>query len=185
MTPSVVLIGPPGVGKTTVSTLLAAQLDLPVLDLDTARWDYYAEIGYDEAQAEQILHSGGLSALVAYWKPFELHAVERALAEHHGSVIAFGAGHSFYDDPAQLQRAQEALAGCRSVVLLLPSANLDESVRLLNARLPADDPHTPAMQQIQEQMIRHPANHTLATITVYTAGKTPAETSAEILALIQ
>lgn len=131
------------------------------------------------------MQSDGLLALVAYWKPFELHAVERALAEHHDSVIAFGAGHSFYDDPAQLRAAQLALATCRAVVLLLPSADPDESVRLLNARLPAAEPSTPDMQQIQEQMIRHPANRTLATITVYTAGKTPAETCAEILAQLQ
>ena len=182
METNIILIGPPGVGKSTVARTLGAALGLPVVELDTQRWDYYAEIGYDRDRADQLLQDEGLPALVAYWKPFDLHALERVLADHRGCVIAFGAGHSVYEDASQFARARRALAPYPYVVLLLPSPDIDESVQILNSRLPADDPHTPDLRRIQERLIRHHSNYTLATITVYTKDKTPEETCRDILA---
>jgi hypothetical protein len=179
---NIVLIGPPGAGKSTIAPLLAQALGLPVLELDDSRWTYYAEIGYDQTYAQELLVEQGLLALVAYWKPFELHAVERVLADYHSHVIAFGAGHSFYEDPAQLQRAQQALATCRAVILLVPSPDLDAAADVLAARFPIDDPFTPILRQVQHTMLHHPANTTLATLTVYTRNQTPAEICAEIVA---
>jgi hypothetical protein len=157
---------------------------MPVLELDDVRWAYYAEIGYDPPHAQQLLDTEGLPALIAYWKPFEIHAVERVLESYQGHVIAFGAGHSFYDDLALLQRAQQALAPCRHVILLEPSSDIDTSMAVLAARFPAYDPFAPVMWRVQAEMLRHPANRTLATLTVYTVGKTPEQICEEIVAKV-
>jgi energy-coupling factor transporter ATP-binding protein EcfA2 len=185
--PSIIFIGPSKAGKSTLARLVAQALGLPELHLDDLRWSYYAEIGYDPERAQQIRQAGGMWALANYWKPFDIHGVERLLADYPtGHVISFGAGHSYYDDPAMLARAKTALAGFPNVILLLPSPDVDESVRIMKERLRADEPDIgekglETIAQINRLFIEHPSNASLATMTVYTAGKTPAETCAEIV----
>ncbi len=119
---NLILIGPGGAGKSTLAKLLGAALNVPSLDLDNLRKQYYPEIGYDHDLAEQKRHEGGMKALAAYWKPFEIYSVERMLQDYPvGHVIAFGAGQSVYEDEAFFRRAQTALAP-HPVILLLPSA---------------------------------------------------------------
>ena len=125
-------------------------------------------------------------ALLQYWKLFEAHAVERVLANYDDSVIAFGAGHSVYEDETLFARVQQALAPCPYVILLLPTPDLDQSVRVLNGRFKRlrnreGGPVNPQILDVNEQFVRHEANFRLATIRVYTAGKTPDETADEIL----
>src|SRR3954470_18111710 len=99
MNRTIILIGPIRAGKSVIAELLATQLHLPRYSLDDERWKYYKEIGYDEAEASSIAKSrDGMVALLEYWKPFEAYSVERIVADHEGSVIDFGAGHSVYED---------------------------------------------------------------------------------------
>ena len=78
---TIILIGPMSAGKTTIGQLLAEKLGLASCELDEIRQDYYQEIGYDNALASEIANSQGIVGLLDYWKPFEAHAVERALAD--------------------------------------------------------------------------------------------------------
>lgn len=187
---NIILIGPSGTGKTTVSQLLGQQLKLPVLELDDLRWDYYAEIGYDREQAQRIRQQAGFAALAAHWKPYGIHAVERVIADYPaGHVIAFGAGASVYDDPARFGRAQAALAG-HLVILLLPSPDIDESVQIMEQRLIAKEPElveffTGVIADFNRYFLTHPANSQLADVTIYTGGKTPQQTCAEIARRVQ
>ena len=88
----IVLIGPVRSGKSTQGKLLAEKLGVPQFSLDKLRWDYFAEIGYDEAEEDRIMEAEGWPGVLAYWKPFEPHALERLLAEHPGGVVDFGCG---------------------------------------------------------------------------------------------
>src|SRR5262249_21129849 len=124
---SIILIGPIRAGKSVVAELLAEKLHMPHISLDDERWKYYAEIGYDEAEASRIAKTDdGIIGILEYWKPFEAHSVGRVLADYPNSVIDFGGGHSTYDDPALFARVQSALAPYPNVVLLLPSPDPDE-----------------------------------------------------------
>ena len=181
MPSDIVLIGPIGVGKSTQGQLLAERLTLPQCSMDKLRWDYYKEIGYDDAIAKQKREAEGAWGIIRYWKPFEAHAVERLLADHRNCVIDFGAGHSVYEDPHLFQRVKQALAPYPNVVLLLPSSDLEESLRILNERnkeLPDD------IRRTNEHFVRHPSNYELAKITVYTKDKTPDQTCEQILGAI-
>jgi adenylate kinase family enzyme len=179
----IILIGPIGAGKSTVAELLARRLDLPNHSLDDLRWDYYAEIGYDKELAERIRRTEGFWGLIHYWKPFEIHAVERMLEQFSDGVLDFGAGHSVYEDEALLNRAKLALAPRPNIVLLLPSPDLDESIRILNER--EEENLTDAVRVINEHFVRHRSNFELATFIVYTKDQTPEETCEEILAIVQ
>jgi len=184
---TIILIGPVRAGKSVIAEMLAGQVHMAHFSLDEERWKYYSEIGYDEAEASRIAKSTeGMIALLQYWKPFEAHSVERILEDHPGSVIDFGAGHTFYEDRALFARVQQALAPYPSVILLLPSPDPDESVRILNARftqLLADDVGEvdPRLLEMNEQFVRHPSNSVLAKMVVYTNGKTPEQTCSEII----
>ncbi len=189
MTTTIILIGPMSTGKSTVGTLLAEKLDLPRCELDKVRWGYYKEIGYSDEAASEIARSeAGMMGLLNYWKPFEAYAVERALADYEG-VIDFGAGHSVYEDETLFARVQKALAPYPHVILLLPSPDLDESVAIVNARF-AEMVKKEVGQvsdevlRVNEQFVKHPSNQLLAKMVVYTKGKTPAETCAAILEML-
>ncbi len=182
MSANIILIGPSLTGKSTLAALLGERLERPVCELDTLRWDYYAEIGYDPERAKQIRAAGGMPALASYWKPFDIHAVERVLADYPSdTVISFGAGHSVYDEDAAFERAKRALVG-HKVVHVLPSAKLDESIQILKDRVaalgfaPEGD-----ITNMNRYFLEHHSNSDLATITVYTQGKTPEQTCDEII----
>lgn len=175
------LIGPIGAGKSTIGKLLAAKLNLPQCSIDEVRFNYYAEIGYDEAVAKSKYETEGFWGLYTYWKPFEAHAVERILAEHTQGVIDFGAGHSVYEDAALFKRVQQVLQPYPNIVLLLPSPNVEETVAILNER----NEFLRTMQpNINEHFIQHHSNYDLAKFIVYTQGKTPEATCAEIMRLV-
>jgi shikimate kinase len=175
-----VLIGPIGAGKSTLGRLLAQRLALPQVAVDTIRWGYYEQIGYDYEYAGAVSGREGFDGTYRYWKRFELYAVERILAEHADCVIDFGGGHSVYEDGALFERAKRALAPFRNVVLILPSPNLDESVSLLRERTKMQPP-APGRIDFVEHFVRHHSNHNLATLTVSTKDRTPEQTVDEIL----
>jgi hypothetical protein len=84
-------------------------------------------------------------------------------------------------------RVKQAIAPCPNVILLLPSADLDQSVRLLRERCLSER----GSDWIQdgydfiEHWVKDSHNHDLATMTVFTEGKTPIETCGEIIARMQ
>jgi hypothetical protein len=182
MSSNIVLIGPSLSGKTTLAKLLGERLNRPVRELDVLRWMYSAELGYDEERAKQIRHEGGMPALAAYWKPFDIHAVERVLADFPGDcIIPFGAGHSVYDDDVAFKQVQAALAG-HHVIFVRPSPDFEESIQTLKDRVAGlgFDPEG-GITVMNIYFLQHHANADLATMVVYTKDKTPDATCTEII----
>jgi len=182
---SIILIGPLRTGKSTQGKLLSSRLGWPQASLDLLRKDYYREAGYEDELANEIRQKGGFLALVYYWKQFELHAIERVLEEYPHHVIDFGAGATILENRFQFTRLRELLAPYPNIVLILPSPDPNESIRILTERS-RDLPGT--FQQgfnWHDYFVRHPANRILAKQVVYTTGKTPDETCEEILQCIQ
>jgi len=172
---TIILIGPMKVGKSTVAKLLAARLGLPRHSLDRNRWTYFAEIGYDREHAQRLAESDCFEATLRYWKPFEVHAVERHLAESRDCVVDFGAGYSVQEDPVLFERVRRALAPHPYVVLLLPCPDVEQAIACLDERIAEDLPG------LNQHYIRYPANRALAKAVVYTLGKTPQETCDDVL----
>jgi shikimate kinase len=182
MISDIILIGPIGAGKSTVGKLLAEKLRLPQCSMDSLRFNYYKEIGYDENLAKQIREQKGLIELYWYWKPFEAYAVERLLSEHSNCVIDFGAGHSVYEDDEMFARIQQVLAPYNNIVLMLPSSDLEDSLQILKERRGTFANND---FDLNKHFLEHYSNYDLAKLVVYTKDKSPEQTCNEILNLIQ
>ena len=156
MNPVVVLVGPMGVGKSTVGRLLAERLGVGYRDTDD---DIVAEQG--RTIAEIFVDEGE-----AAFRAIEKRAVLRALTEHEG-VLALGGGAILDED------TRAALAGLRVVYL---SMDVEEAVKRtgLNAARPllAVNPR----KQWRELMeARRHLYEGIATAVVATDGRTPEE----------
>ncbi|MBL1085385.1 shikimate kinase [Streptomyces actinomycinicus] len=154
--PAVVLVGPMGVGKSTVGRLLAERLGVGYRDTDD---DIVAEQGREIS--EIFLDEGE-----PVFRTMEKRAVRTALAEHDG-VVALGGGAVLDPDTRAL------LAGHRVVYL---SMEVEEAVRRtgLNVARPllAVNPR----KQWRELMeARRHLYEEVATAVVPTDGRTPEE----------
>ncbi|MFI5799881.1 shikimate kinase [Streptomyces sp. NPDC051677] len=154
--PLVVLVGPMGVGKSTVGQLLAERLGAGYRDTDD---DIVAEQGRSIAE---IFVDEGEDA----FRAIEKQAVHRALAEHDG-VLALGGGAILDADTRGL------LAGQRVVYLAM---DVEEAVKRtgLNAARPllAVNPR----KQWRELMeARRHLYEGVATAVIATDGRTPEE----------
>jgi shikimate kinase len=188
-TTNIILIGPSGAGKSTVSKLLSEKLKLPTLELDELRWAYHDEIGYDKELASRIRNEQGFVALVAYWEKFTVYALERLLEDYpRGHVISTGAGAVVFDTAEYSSRAQKTLEPYPFVVLLLPSSDVEESIRICTARIIAENPEMQDVPgspfSVNASFIRRRDYHDMATITIYNADQTPAATCDAIIQAI-
>lgn len=187
---TVILIGPMSAGKSTLAKKMAKKLGVPRIEMDEVRQRFYLEIGYNEKFASEIVGQEGMMGLIDYWKPFEAHAVERALQVYKDCVIDFGAGHSVYQDEALFKRVEKALQPYQFVFLILPSADLDRSVEIVNQRfseLLVNEVGRvdPELLALNEHFVRHPSNHRLAKATFYTEGCSALKTCQEMLDWIE
>ncbi|WP_369197469.1 shikimate kinase [Streptomyces djakartensis] len=154
--PLVVLVGPMGVGKSTVGRLLAGRLGVAYRDTDddivAGQGRTIAEIFVDEGEAA--------------FRTLEKTAVQRAVAEHDG-VLALGGGAILDEDTRAL------LAGQRVAYL---SMDVEEAVKRtgLNTARPllAVNPR----KQWRELMeARRHLYEEVATAVITTDGRTPEE----------
>jgi shikimate kinase len=162
--PRVVLVGPPGVGKTTVGTLLSARLGLPLRDTD-------ADI---EASTGRTIADLFIDSEPAF-RALEVAAVRAALAEHTG-ILALGGG-------AVL--APETRAALRDHTVVFLSVELADAVRRtgLDRSRPVLglNPRATLRAMLAE---RRPVYDEVATVTVPTDGRPAREVADAVVAAL-
>ncbi len=178
MNSEIILIGPIGSGKTTVAELLMERTMLPHRSMDLLRWTYFEEIGYDRFTASEKFHAGRFLGLYYYWKPFEAYAVKRLLEDFDECIFDFGGSQTVYEDNDLFEQVRGLLQPYPHVVLLMPTPDQDESIKILHAR---NTYASDEQRAVNEFLVRHHSNYDLAKHIIYTEGKTPEDTSAEVL----
>lgn len=159
--PCVVLVGPPGAGKTSIGELLAEQLGVRFRDTDS---DVEERAG--KAVAEIFVSDGEQT-----FRALEREAVAAALAVHDG-VLALGGG-AVVDE-----RTRELLRGHPVVFLDVTLAAAAQRVGLDTPRpLLVVNPRT-ALRRLMEE--RRPLYEQVATVTVATADLAPADVAAAV-----
>jgi thymidylate kinase len=178
MKSEILLIGPIGSGKTTLAELLHMRTMLPHRSMDLLRWKYFEEIGYDGVTARARYTQEGFWGLYRYWKPFEAHAVRRMLEDFRECIHDFGGSQTVYEDDNLFEQVRRLFAPYPHVILLLPSPDPEESIRILHAR----NTHASEEQKaVNEHFIRHHSNYDLAKYIAYNGDKTPEQTCDEVL----
>ena len=166
MSPLVVIVGPPGSGKTTVGELLAGRLGVGFRDTDH---DVEARAG---RTISDIFVEDGEPA----FRALEAEAVRIALDEHRG-VLALGGG-------AVLDPATQSLLATHAVVFLdVGLAAAAERVGFAQSRpLLVVNPRAELKRMLDE---RRPIYASVATTVVGTDERTPEAVVDEIVAALE
>jgi shikimate kinase len=166
MPPVVVIVGPPGAGKTTVGLLVADLLAVPFRDTDS---DVADRAGC--SVADLFIDRGE-----AAFRELETQAVDDALRDHEG-VLALGGG-------AILDPGTRSLLKGRRVVFL------DVAVKDAASRIGfnRDRPlllGNPRAQWLRLMEKRRAFYDEVAVATIGTDGRTPEDIAAEVAALVE
>lgn len=162
MPPVLVLVGPPGAGKTTVGTLIAAELSVPFLDTDQA-----IEATAGKSVADIFIEDGE-----EHFRELERTAVRDALANHAG-VVALGGG------AVLAEQTRAALRDAPVVALEVTLSDAVGRVGLARDRpLLLDSPRARISAMLRD---RAPLYAEVARRSVTTADRPPDDVAAEIL----
>ena len=178
MSDNIILIGPIGVGKSTVAPEVARRTGKIHIDMDTLRGQIYALTDFSEELAEKAYDNGGIIGWHDYQKPFELFAVKTLLEQHRNSVIEFGGGQSVYTDANQADTFLRLVKDESFVILMLPCEDITRSTKILGARA-----RNVEEKILNDIFISSETNKKAAKYVVYTDGKTPRETIDEIVGI--
>lgn len=177
---SILLIGPPNVGKSVIGDLLSERVGLPLVSLEGTRDKYYNEIGYDKKYATKLKREEGILARYKYWKKFESYHVSKFLPTiKEPSIIKFEASQTVYEDEELFKAVQQSMKDFKNIILLLPDIDLQDCWLKINKN--GKVPVGSDLSKLNWHLVSSPCNSNLATMTICICGRDSNEITDEIL----
>lgn len=160
--PRVILVGPPGAGKSTVARLLAERLGVPARDTDDD-----VEQAAGRSIADVFLEDGE-----DHFRALESQAVRAALTEHEG-VLALGGGAILDSEVRDLLAGHTVVFLDVSITGAAPRIGFNRDRPLLLGN--------PRAQWVRLMDARRPLYEQVASITVATDSRTPDDVADEVV----
>lgn len=185
----IILLGPMGVGKTTLALHLSEKLGILNYPIDRLKWYYRFKNGYDLAKGTKILRTYGFHELSNYFNDyFGNHELAVILDEFRGGIFDFGASHSHFEDFNDLQEAKAILTPFSNIIQLLPSDNFETNCKILDERIQKRYEDVEWKREVLDSYIEQNrifllsnSYSFLARETIYTEGKSIEEVGEAIL----
>lgn len=166
---SILMIGPMGVGKSTISNELSKSTGLKVISLDNRK--QLAQLYQQQPNFKNF-------------KEFEFYLTSLVLTNiDEPMIIDFGAGHSIYENPIMFCEMKKLITRFKNVELVLPSKDLKESLQIINERISGRNIDENLNQRLlnNKHFIESPCNYELAKDIIYTNNMTLGEITNSIL----
>jgi len=174
----IVLVGPPGVPLMAVGEQAAKTLGLPLHSPDDFTDEEWSAFGFDATADVQSWAEGGAYANYQLHRRLRLRVLGHMLNKPERSVIVLPPDYVVQEDADLLEQTKALLDNIKDVILLTPTADVNENALLLNADLV----NFPDWSEVNTYWVNNPSNERLAKHIVYTKGKTEEQTRDEILA---
>lgn len=168
---SILMIGPMGVGKSTISNELSKTTGLKKLSLDNR---------------EQLAYLYQQQPNFANFKDFEFYLTSSVLTNiQEPMIIDFGAGHSIYENPIMFYEIKKLISRFKNVELILPSEDLNESLQIINERIGVRNEENLEQRMLNNKhFIESHCNYELSKDIIYTNDMTLEEITKNILTKI-
>lgn len=167
----IIIIGPMGIGKSTVSKLLSEKLNLPLYDMDELRDEMYKEMKeFNKDTERNIALNKPKKELFEYWKPFEVKQLELLLQNKEG-VFDVGGGHVVQTDLDLHERVVNLLTNEPYVINLYYSESIGESVKALSSRDELPEESKEFYAELNKEFIEKDIYKDLGKYNISTIGK--------------
>ncbi|MGI8948192.1 MAG: shikimate kinase [Ornithinimicrobium sp.] len=165
--PVLVVVGPPGSGKTTIGTHVATALEVPFHDTDQA-----VEVAAGRSTSDIFVQDGE-----AAFRALERSEVLRALQQEAGAVVSLGGGAVLDADVRAALTAYDVVFLDVGIADAAGRVGFDASRPLLVVN--------PRASWQRLMTARRPLYEEVATWRVDTAGRSPQEVADAVLALLE
>lgn len=172
---NIMLIGPLGTGKSTISKHLSQNTGLKNFPIDKLKWFYRFKNGYDLIESSNRLLYGGFEALIEYasnfFGPKELSEI---LCSFNG-IIDLGATDTHSTDANRLQEIEMLFENHNNIFLILPYECNEHSHQILSERLRKRYKYDELKKTVidsyikkNKEFLESPTNRSLAKHIIYT-----------------
>ncbi|HDX9635626.1 TPA: AAA family ATPase [Bacillus cereus] len=164
---NIILIGPRGIGKTTVAKILAEKLNKKYISLDA--------------------ESKNITDIDLRNSPQERFSTTKKVLEENANencILDFGCFHTFFLDDGNFNEIDKMLAPISNVFLLTPSADIEESMeelKKMNARMIQDETFLNMVCNSNKNILKSRFNEKLAKHIIYTKDMTFAQIAEDII----
>ncbi|MGV6862391.1 MAG: hypothetical protein ACWA41_11505 [Putridiphycobacter sp.] len=189
---NIILLGPLATGKSSIATKISELTGLHNHPIDKLKWYYRHKNGYDLCKSTHILKTEGFESLLLYARQFfGLKDLKSILFTFKG-IIDLGASDSYYVSDLRRDDFEKLMGKFNNVFLILPSADPEESIQILNDRLQARYENNTLKKPVIESYLKMNAafikcetSKKVAKYVIYTKGKTVEECAREIVGLLK